>query len=130
MSKLRFILYFAALVFAVSAGLSCGSSQGQGQLQSITLNPATADATEVQFTATGHYVNPSHTVTPQPVAWTACYQGSPTTDVLVAPGGLVECSSKAAGAYTIYGFDQTSCNVITECGGGCTIVGTAQLTCP
>jgi hypothetical protein len=30
----------------------------------------------------------------------------------------------------VFAFDSTNCNAITSCGGGCTIEGTAQLTCP
>jgi len=131
MERLRLMLSFLAPVLAASFALSCGaSSHGPGQLQSITVTPATADAQEAQFTATGIYVHPSYTVTPQPATWGACYQGAPTTDVSVTTGGMAECASGATGSYTIFAFDGTNCNVISACGGGCTIVGTAQLTCP
>ncbi len=131
MERLRLMLSFLAPVLAASFALSCdASSHGPGQLQSITVTPATADAQEAQFTATGIYVHPSYTVTPQPATWGACYQGAPTTDVSVTTGGMAECASGATGSYTIFAFDGTNCNVISACGGGCTIVGTAQLTCP
>src|SRR5713101_9702387 len=90
MERLWFMLSFLALVLAASFALSCGaSSHGQGQLQAITLSPTTADAQSVQFTATGIYINPSHTVTPQPATWGACYQGAPTTEVSSPPPALL-----------------------------------------
>jgi hypothetical protein len=132
MKELRFMLSFIALILAASFALSCGASQGQGQgqLQSITLSPATADAQEAQFTATGIYVHPFHTVTPQPAYWVACQQNAPTSDVSVTTKGLAQCANGATGTYTVFAFDSTNCNVINACGGGCTIAGTAQLTCP
>jgi hypothetical protein len=141
MKKLRFVLSFAALVLAASAALSCGSSQGQSKLQSIAVSPATADAQsfpdgEVPFTATGNYVNPSHTVTPQPANWAACQKGLPTTDVTVTSSGVAKCAGGAVGAYAINAWTVSTgpgtygCTAMTGCGGGCTIEGTAQLTCP
>ena len=55
-------LFSLVLLLAAPFTLSCGA--GQSQLKSITLSPATADAQaypdgQVQFTATGYYVNPS-----------------------------------------------------------------------
>jgi hypothetical protein len=129
MERLRFTLSFLALVLAACLALSCGASQGPGQLQSIALRPATADA-QAQFTATGYYVHPSHTVTPQSATWGACYQGAPTTEVPVTQGGVAQCANGATGTYTVFAFVGTNCNVINACGGGCTVVGTAQLTCP
>ena len=129
MEKPRFILSFLALVLAASFALSCGSSS-QSQLQSITLSPASADAPETQFTATGHYIHPSKTLTPQPTAWGACQQSAPTSDVSVTTNGLAQCASGAVGTYRVFAFVDTNCNAITACGGGCTIVGAAQLTCP
>ncbi|HKM47704.1 MAG TPA: hypothetical protein VJX69_08950 [Terriglobales bacterium] len=135
MNKLRFMLPLLALVLAASFALSCGaSSHGPGQLQSITLSPATADAQEAQFTATGLYVHPSYTVTPQSATWGACYQGAPTTDVSVTTGGMAQCASGATGTYTVFAYDvpNPSCESFSDAcgGGGCTIVGAAQLTCP
>jgi len=130
MKKFRFAFCFLALVLAASFALSCGS--GPGQLQSITLSPTTAHAQQ-QFTATGFYVHPSHTVTPQPATWGACYQGAPTTEVSVTKGGMAQCASGATGTYDVFAFVTVNqvCTVPqTQCGGGCTIVGTAQLTCP
>jgi hypothetical protein len=133
MEKRRVVLSFLALVLAASFAFSCGSSS-QGQLQSITLSPTSADAQggQVQFTATGYYIHPSHTVTPQSANWGACYQGAATSEVSVTTGGMAQCASGATGTYTVFAFDipsGTTC-AINACGGGCTIVGSAQLTCP
>ncbi len=138
MEELRFPLFLFALVAAVFA-LSCGSSTSISGLirqpQSITLSPAAADAQDypegqVQFAATGHYNTAPYTVTPQSATWGACYQNAPTMAASVTNGGLAQCASGARGIYTIFAFDMTNCNVITACGKGCTVVGTAQLTCP
>jgi hypothetical protein len=131
MKELRFATSFLTLILAASFALSCGS--GPGQLQSITLSPATADAQQ-QFMATGFYVHPSHTVTPQPATWGVCHQGAPTTEVSVTQGGMAQCASGAsAGTYDVFAFVTVNqaCTVPqNQCGGGCTIVGTAELTCP
>jgi hypothetical protein len=138
LEKLRFTLSFLALVLAASFALSCGASQGPGQLHSITLSPAIADEKDypngVPFTATGIYIDPSHTVTPQSANWGACYQGAATDEVSVSAGGTAQCANGASGTYTVFAFDlpNPSCSAaINACGGGgCTIVGTAQVTCP
>jgi hypothetical protein len=130
MRKFRFAFSFLALVLAASFALSCGS--GQGQLQSITLSPAAADAQQ-QFTATGSYVHPSHTVTPQPASWGACQQNVPTTEVSVTQGGMAQCASGATGTYDVFAFvtvNQVCSLPQDQCGDGCTVVGKAQLTCP
>jgi hypothetical protein len=141
MEKLGFVLSFLALILAASFALSCGAGQGLGQLQSITINPATANAQsyrngQVPFTATGVYNNPSHTVTPLTSNWVACQQNAPTTDVYVSNTGVAQCASGATGTYAIKAWDipnipgAYNCPAMTACGGGCTVVGTAQLTCP
>jgi hypothetical protein len=136
MDKLRFLLYFLVMVLVVFFALSCGS--GQSQLQSITVSPATADG-QAQFIATGHYVNPSRTVTPQSANWAACQGNVPTTEVSVTTGttgSVAQCSSGATGSYTIRAWDNLTgpgtynCPTQTACSGGCTVAGTAQLTCP
>jgi hypothetical protein len=135
---LVFFLFLFGLLLVSAFALSCGSSAshgGMGQLQSITLTPAAADAQnfpngEVPFLATGIYVNPPHTVIPQSARWGACQQNAPVSDVSVSNGGVAQCGSGAAGTYTVFAYDMTNCTAITSCGGGCTVVGTAQLTCP
>jgi hypothetical protein len=139
MEKLRFPLFLFALAAGAVLALSCGSSTSiSGQIrqpQSITLSPATADAQnypngQVQFIVTAHYNTAPDTITPQSATWGACYQNAPSTAVSVSNEGLAQCANGASGTYTIFAFDMTNCNVITACGGGCTVVGTAQLTCP
>jgi hypothetical protein len=100
-------------------------------LASITVCPATAQTSgEVQFTATGNYTAAPWTVTPQTARWGACQNSAATTGVTVSSTGLAQCTSGATGTYTVFAFDMTNCNAITVCGGGCTVRGTAQLTCP
>ncbi|MGA9544390.1 MAG: hypothetical protein WBQ85_12525 [Candidatus Sulfotelmatobacter sp.] len=137
MEKLRLALFLLGTLLAASLALSCGASSKNmtGQLQSITISPATAAAglpgQQIQFTAAGHYNTPPYTVTPQPATWGACYQNAPTTAVSVTSKGLAQCEAPSGPIteYSIFAFDQTNCNVLTACGGGCTIVGTARLTC-
>jgi hypothetical protein len=134
MEKLGFVLSFLALILAASFALSCGAGQGQGQLQSITINPATANAQsyrngQVPFTATGVYNNPSHTVTPLTANWAACQQGVPASEVSVTASGVAQCASGATGTYAIKAWDipnipgTYNCPAMTACGGGCTVVG-------
>jgi hypothetical protein len=138
MDKTRFGLSLFGLLMVSAFALSCGSSgsqSGMGQLQSITLTPATADAQnfpdgQVPFLATGIYVNPPHTVIPQSASWGACRQNAPSSEVSISNKGVAQCMSGAAGTYTVFAYDMTNCTAITSCGGGCTVVGTAQLTCP
>jgi hypothetical protein len=135
MKKLRLSLISLALVLAASLALSCGSNSPPGQLQSITISPATATAglpgQTVQFTATGHYSAAPYVVAPQPATWGACYQNAPTAAVTVTSAGAAQCVDAGGPTveYSIFAFDQTNCNLLTACGGGCTIVGTAQLSC-
>jgi hypothetical protein len=152
MERLRMMLSVLALILAAFFASSCGTgpsalpcnansqtpAQGQGQLQAITLSPAVADAQncpsgQIQFIATGVYIDPTQTVTPQLVAaWGACQQDVPTSDVSVTTKGVAQCASGATGTYTIWANYPTNpfCNVVGPCGQGCTVVGTAQLTCP
>ena len=136
------VLALAGLLVA----LSCGGGQSQSQLQTVAVNPASADAQnypsgEVPFVATGYYVDPDQTVTPLTTAWwTACSgtgtTSGPTNDVVLSQSGTAQCASGAHGTYTIFATDtKTSarCPAITPCGvivGGCVVNGTAQLTCP
>lgn len=136
MRKLQFALSLPALFLVSALVLSCGTGlRGSGQLQTITLSPATADAGSyaggmVPFVATGVYVHPTHAVTPQPAMWGVCQQGAPTTDVSVTKAGVAQCVSGASGAYTVFAYQMTNCTALLACGGGCTVVGTAQLSCP
>ncbi|MGC2364360.1 MAG: hypothetical protein WA555_05030 [Candidatus Sulfotelmatobacter sp.] len=134
------MLFLLALVLPASSALSCGASpQGQDPLQSITLTPASADAQaypngQVQFIATGHYIDPSRTVTPLSARWGTCYQQASTSEVSVTAAGVAQCKPGAVGTYTIWADDPPSsdveCLAITACGGGCFVAGSAQITCP
>ena len=129
-------LPFFFLLAAAFITVACADSQMRNA-QSVTIMPATADAQtfpngQVQFTATGHYNTSPETVTPLTASWGVCLQGSNTADVSITSNGLAQCSAGATGNYTVWGYviNSPACTAITACGGGCTVVGTAQLTCP
>ena len=143
MEKLRLALFLFALVLAAAFALACGAGAGsQGQqdpLESITLSPAAADAQDyangqVQFIATGNYIDPSRTVTPLSATWGTCYQNAGTNEVSVSATGVAHCAPGAVGTFTIWADDPPTpgvgCLAITACGGGCFVAGSAQLTCP
>ncbi len=141
MKKARFTVAALVLALAASLTLACGiRSPFSHQLTSITLNPATADAQnypqgEVQFTATGYYMNPTSVVTPLSATWGACYQTAATTAVSVSSTGLARCASGASGTFFIWASDPIgdgtfNCPAENACGGGCTVQATALLTCP
>ena len=127
-------------------GCGMGTTMSGRQLQTITVTPATASAQRqaVQFTATGHWSAAPVSVTPQAANWAACVQQvsgntvlqSSTTEVTVSSTGTAQCASGAKGTFTVFAYDPplgstgANCNAIAVCGGGCTISGTAQLTCP
>jgi hypothetical protein len=122
--------------------LSCGSGQSQSQLQSMSVSPTAADAKnypdgQVQFTATGYYENPTHTVTPQPATWVACQNGASVNDVTVTAGGVAQCGAGASGTFTIDAWNPRgggvyNCPAYSACSGvsQCAIQAVAQLTCP
>jgi hypothetical protein len=115
-----------------SAGASFKNSTCTGRcLASISVCPTTAQASgkEVQFTATGNFTAAPWTVTPQPASWGVCANNAPTGSVTVSSSGLAQCQSGATGTFTVFAYDPTECTAINACGGGCTIRGTAQLTC-
>lgn len=140
MTNIKGALSLLTVILSMSLiAVSCSTQQSQ--LQSLIVDPATADAQnysngKVQFTATGNYVHPSRTVTPQPANWAACQNGTPTADVSVTASGIAQCASGAVGQFPIHAWDARSgqgvvnCTAITACGGGCTIEASAQLTCP
>lgn len=107
-------------------------------LKAITVSPAIADgstsAGTVQFTATGHWSAAPITTTPFPANWVVCQNNQPVKDVTVSANGLATCGSGAKGTYQVNAWSwpigQGGCLAISACGGGCTIEGSAQLTCP
>jgi hypothetical protein len=143
-SAMRWIVLAAAMV-PVACGTGANMMPNR-QLQSISISPATASAQgqPAQFTATGHWSASPVMVTPQSANWGACVQQvsgntvmqSATTEVTVSSSGLAQCASGAKGTFTVFAYDPplgstgANCDAISVCGGGCTISGTAQLTCP
>jgi hypothetical protein len=137
-------LFFCLLVLAAAITLACGSSPHV--LQSVSVNPATADAQNfpnglVPFTATGIFNTAPTPVTPLTVQWGVCVMtaGStqPTNAVAVGGDGVAQCASGAPGTYTVWAASSTNVKggvctaVLNPCSGGCrTITGTAQITCP
>jgi hypothetical protein len=131
------VMVLTLLVLATAIVVACGSSSRT--LQSITMNPQTADAngSPVPFVATGNYDAPPRQVTPQPATWGACKQNIPTNDVSVTVNGTAQCGLGAAGTYTVFAYvdlGSGSCKQTVpgnQCGvGPCVVTGTAQLTCP
>jgi len=140
MKKLDLTLSCMGLALAAAIVLSCGSgTSSTRQLQSVTLNPAIADAQDyaqgqVQFIATGYYNTSPLAVTPLSASWGTCSQGASTSAITVTSGGLAQCATGAVGTYTVWAedfpFSGGGCGATTPCGGGCFVVGSAQLTCP
>ena len=135
---LRLMISWLVLAVLSAVGLACG---GPHHLQSITLNPANADARnsggQVQFTATGHYDSDPLTVSPIAATWGACTNFQATNQVSVSDTGLAHCADGAMGTYTIWANNPAdlppgayACPAQNACGGGCVIQGNAQLTCP
>ncbi len=139
--RLRRGLAFLAALSAIAALLGgCGgnSSMTSRVLKAITVSPVTADASSsggtVQFTATAHWSSAPLTSTPFSANWVVCQNNATTKDVTVSANGLATCGSGAKGIYDVnawsFPIGQASCLALTACGGGCTIEGSAQLTCP
>jgi len=132
------------LILVAAIALACGSPGPRnttGILQSVSVVPANADAENfplgmVPFTATGYFTTPPFQITPLPATWGACYQGNPTSGVTVSSGGVAQCVAGSVGTYTVWANAPSGSTgpcpaVCTSCGGcGCTVTGTAQLTCP
>jgi len=135
-------LVLSILLLVVAAiALGCGShsttpvQSNPGLIQSITVNPSTADAKDfdgkVQFIATGYYKTPPSPVTPLTVAsWGVCQEDAPTAEVAVSSSGVGPVHGRRKRTYSVFASVITVCNVIGACGGGCQVTGTAQLTCP
>ncbi len=143
MKNQQVVFALCALAAAGTFALACGSSVPvRHQLQSITLAPVSANAQDyangqVAFVATGHYSTAPLTVSPLSANWGACYQFAATSAVSVTSSGLAQCASGATGSYTVWANQPAdlppgvySCTAETACGGGCTVQGSAQLTCP
>lgn len=142
MSRLRLTLSAISLTTAACLALSCGmGNPPQHMLESITLNPTSADAGnyangQVQFVATGQYSTAPTIVTPLMATWGACYQFQPTTAVTVSQNGVAQCTPGASGTFFVWANDPIggsgtfNCSAETACGGGCVVQANALLTCP
>lgn len=150
MSGLRFLICVIFLGLAAYITLACGSSAHQ--LQSVAVNPASADAKsypggKVPFVATGNYKSAPMTVTPLQANWAAVSElvvngmltfGPVSSDVSIDQSGVAQCTATASGTYAVIAWDiqdpglNVSCASETDFGEpGCNAVqGTAQLTCP
>jgi hypothetical protein len=111
------LVCFTLIVFAIG----CGNSTPR-TLQSVTANPASADAKDfpsgrVQFIASGTFNKPPTTVTPLPVtAWLV--QGN--TVATIDKNGTAECLPLQVGTVKIQ---------VAVAGDG-PLMDVAQLTCP
>lgn len=127
-----------SLIFLAVVLVACGSSSPR-TLQTVSISPATADASqipggEIQFAATGYYNHNPRFVTPLTATWGACSQNQPTTDITINPAGLAQCLPAASGTYLVWAFApdgaNATCTAINACGAGCgRVTGTALLTC-
>lgn len=128
------VLWTAVLLTACGGG----SNMSSRALKAITVSPATADGStssgSVKFTATAHWSSAPLTTTPFSANWVVCQNNTPSSDVTVSSSGLATCGKAAKGVYSVNAWNwpigQGSCLAISACGGGCTIEGSAQLTCP
>jgi hypothetical protein len=134
--NLRLAQLTCATVALSFFAISCGAPART--LNSITVTPATASGSQVQFTATSHWSTDPLTVTPQSVNWNVCTTaGEPSSLVTVSSNGLAQCAKGTTGTFTIYANHPVvpmigaTCLAMNACGGGCGIItGTAQITCP
>jgi hypothetical protein len=139
MSKPRLTIPCAALFLIAFFLLACGSSSSSRQLQSLSINPATADAQkfpngQVQFTAMGAFSGSSQTSAVSALWWTTqpwTYPPAPTT-ISLSSSGVAQCDPMVAGTFTIYAvapkdpsIPPSQMTMMTP-----QIVATAQITCP
>ena len=149
MSHYRSVLWIAFLGFVAYGVLACGGSR---KIQSITVNPASADAKDypdgkVPFIATGKYNMSPPTVTPLRANWAvASLQtansvptlGVGTDEVLIDANGVAQCAAGAAGTFSVaawvalpYSGPPTPCPLTLYGSMSCpNVMGTTQLTCP
>lgn len=137
--KSRGLPLLAVLIVLAVIALACGSSTPR-LAQSLTVTPATADAStypngQVPFIATAYYNTKPSPVTPATAVWGACRDSVATNDVTVSADGVAKCAAGASGTYMIWAFVMSGAQVCpafaTACGGGgCQVTATAQITCP
>lgn len=108
----------------LSVALNLAACGNPNQLKSISVSPARATATSVQFTATGEYSNGSK-VTPFSVTWTIYDPSLPPPPLpggwpSISNSGLAQCGPSAVTA-TIWASVRVGSGLIT---------GTGQIICP
>ena len=134
----RYAFLFCCLLLLVLATATCGSSR---QLQTVTLNPAVADARnfpngQVSFAATGAFSKPPSPVplTSKDVMWCVgasdgTCAGNINTGATVDSNGVAQCLPGPARTVTILaGRGKASMN--PDGSAQLTVFGAAQLTCP
>ena len=132
-------LFLVLPLIAVGIG-GCGSSR---QLQSVTLNPASADARnfsngQVSFAATGAFSKPPTPMqlTSMDVTWcvgssTGACVGNINAGATVDQNGVAQCVSGFAGTVTILaGTAPSNMSPVPDVGEQLKVFGAAQLTCP
>ena len=127
-------VFLAALLIS-----ACGSNR---QLESVTLNPASADAKnypngQVPFIATGTFSKPPSPVqlTTSDVMW--CFgdanggcAGYVAPYVSVDQNGIAQCSTTYVGTATILAGTPSKVMVMADAGPQLKVFGSATLTCP
>jgi hypothetical protein len=132
-------LHFLVLPL-LALGLGCGSSR---QLQSVTLNPASADARnfpngQVSFKATGTFSKPPSPVqlTSKDVIWCAgsnsgACVGNINPGITVDQNGLAQCAPGYTGTATVLAGAGSFSSMMNPDGGSqLDVFGAARLTCP
>ena len=127
------------MLIAVLAMSGCGASR---QLQSVTLNPASADAQsfpggQVPFVATGTFSKPPSpsNLTSKDVQWCvgdsvgACV-GNINPGATVDQNGVAQCNPGFAGTATIRAGTLSNVMVNPDEGPQLKVFGSAELTCP
>ena len=121
--------------------VACGSGP-RGQLQTVTLSPATANAQQfpdgqVSFTASGIFSNSQTPVplTSKDVFW-CVGSSSGQCDGFILPGaqvaqtGVAQCSPSFAGTVTVLAGTMSGTAPMPDMGQQLKIFGSAKLTCP
>ena len=126
------------LAFVAIATVGCGSmnSASNRVLQSMTLNPAIADAQnfpqgQVQFTPTGTFSRaPSPAAVPVPFVspYSGSWASSDPTIATINQNGVAQCVAGASGTVTIQAMASSNSAMGPAMSTG--VTGTAKLMCP
>jgi hypothetical protein len=127
------------VLFAAVAMSGCGSSR---QLQSVALNPPSADAHsfpggQVPFAATGTFSKPPSpsTLTSKDVQWcvgtsTGACVGNINPGATVDQNGMAQCNAGFVGTATILAGNGSVASMNPDGGSQLKVFGSAKLTCP